>query len=241
MAPTIIVNGDDMGLSRSINGSIALLVRRGLMQSASILVKRDREGFREAIAMARALDGAGAGFGLHLDLDEYFRFDEHGRYGATEEDIVPWYGDIWKERRDDIVGDMERQLAALLDAGIIPSHVDGHHHAHLFPLVLPEVLQLMERHSITRMRFFPEFYRSDASRRRALELLRLHGIRNPDHFIDLSRLMAEGRGMLDSLEGVVEIMAHTDTGDNDLGRVEQHRYLLEGNLGEYRTIPFHDL
>lgn len=240
MAPSIIVNGDDMGLRRSINESVSLLMHRGLMRSASILVKRDSEAFRDAAAIAIDLSGEGvaAGFGLHLDLDEYFLFDEHGRYGAMEDDIVPWYREIWNDRKDEIVADMERQFSALPDAGIRPDHVNGHHHAHLFPPVLPEVLRLMERHSIGRMRFCPSFYRSDASLSRALELLRLHETRCPDHFIDLSRVMAGGRGMLDSLEGVVEIMAHTDIADNNLGRVDQHRFIQEGGLEGYRTMTF---
>ncbi|MBN1534162.1 MAG: ChbG/HpnK family deacetylase [Spirochaetes bacterium] len=242
MPPRIIVNGDDMGLSGSINESIALLMRQGLMSSASILVKRDAEAFRDATAKARALAAElpGVGFGLHLDLDRYFLFDEHGRYGAAEEDIVPWYRDIWSREEEAIVADMERQFATLPGAGIFPDHVDGHHNAHLFPPVLPEVLRLMERYSISGMRFSPSFYRSDATRGEALVLLRRRNVRVPDHFIDLSRIMAEGRGMLDALEGTVEIMAHTDTEDNAMGRVDQYRYLAEGNLGGYEAVSFRD-
>jgi predicted glycoside hydrolase/deacetylase ChbG (UPF0249 family) len=48
--------------------------------------------------------------------------------------------------------ELRAQLSILLDAGIQPTHVDGHLHAHAFTRVFPLVLRIMGEHGIGALR-----------------------------------------------------------------------------------------
>ncbi len=227
MQNSLLINGDDMGLSIPINESIDSLIRAGRMDRASIMVRRGRDPFLHACGIARAIldDGIDARFGLHLDLDHLFRFDECGRYGSNEHDMPEGYREIVEGNLLLIEEEIEEQISALEEEGIAPSHLDGHHHVHLVPEILEISLRAMKKHSISRTRFVPEYYADPARAEHSFVMIRDAGISAPDRFIDLAAVMA-GREQI-SAAGVTEIMAHTCTSDNRMGRVDQYRFLME--------------
>ena len=63
----LIVNADDFGRSESINGGIVQAHERGIVTSASIMVRL--QAARDAAAYAR--EHGKLGLGLHLDLAEW--------------------------------------------------------------------------------------------------------------------------------------------------------------------------
>ncbi len=223
-AVPVIINGDDFGLRPSIHESIAVLIRRGAMTSASILVLRDPASFHAAARACRDYADR-AGFGLHLDLDHWFRFDETRHFGTDESDIDAGYGELVRERRRALHDDIVSQIRTLQDASVPVTHLDGHHHAHLFPGVLEVVVEAMLECGLSRMRFNRAFYRSAESLGRARECVAKNGIRIPDGFVDLADIM-RGDAMPCDDDRIIEVMAHTDTTDNEYGRRDQHHYLL---------------
>lgn len=54
--------------------------------------------------------------------------------------------------RQEVARELRAQLAIMLDAGLQPTHVDGHLHAHAFPGVFPIVLRLLAEHQIPALR-----------------------------------------------------------------------------------------
>src|SRR6202142_4058846 len=82
----LIVNADDFGRSASINQGIIEGHQKGIVTSASLMT--GREGFDEAVKLAKA--NPKLGIGLHLDLDSFFQV-EHGvgRLVAYKDPALP--------------------------------------------------------------------------------------------------------------------------------------------------------
>jgi predicted glycoside hydrolase/deacetylase ChbG (UPF0249 family) len=142
----LVVNADDFGRSSAINQGIIEGHQKGIVTSASLMT--DREGFEEAVRLAKA--NPRLGIGLHLDLDSFFQV-EHGvgRLVAYKDPSLPL---------DAIAKETERQIQKVLSTGLSIHHVDGHHHAHLRPELFATVAALTAKHKIPVIRYFRGFY-----------------------------------------------------------------------------------
>lgn len=228
----IIVNADDFGLRPSINAAVIDLASRGLISSATIMVKGDAAALDEALRFARA-HGGPAGFGLHLDFDDYFHLGEAGRYGAHDGDIDPGYGDTVARRRAELRADLRRQIQTMRSAGVEPTHLDGHHHVHLFlPILAEVVLPVMIDEGLRRLRFSAGFYTMAAAAAAARGLLARAGIATTDWFADLGALMAHGPAAPDGAT-IGEIMTHVEwPGPGaESWRADQYRWLMDRGNG----------
>jgi predicted glycoside hydrolase/deacetylase ChbG (UPF0249 family) len=115
----LIVNADDFGQSPGVNRGVIAAHERGIVTSASLMVRWPAAA--EAAAYARAHPRLGVG--LHLDLGEWVCRD--GSWARRYEVVAP----------DDAAataGELSRQLAAFRRlVGRDPTHLDSHQHAHL--------------------------------------------------------------------------------------------------------------
>ena len=233
----IIVNGDDFGMRDTINESIVELVEAGIMSSATIMVKRDGGAFNRAVREAKRLSNR-ASFGLHLDLDEFFLFDETGHFGNDEYDRAENFQEIISVKKEIIRKDIILQIKSLRGCGITISHIDGHHFIHQFLEVLELIVPLLREQSISAMRFHRDFYRTQDNRERAESIIRKNEVRTPGAFFDLGRIASGTAPAWGS--GIAEVMAHTEIEDHGYGRLGQYHFLRNGGLGGVRAT-FHDL
>lgn len=187
----IIVNADDFGYRTQINKAIIYAYKNGVVRSTSMLVTR--EGFDEAVSLAK--ENPGLGIGLHIDLDKYFDI-EHG-VGA----VKGWIGNI--PSRQIIKDEIKRQIEKFLSAGIKIDHFDSHHHTHLFPEVLSVVIDLCKEYGVDKIRFFDKFGSLQLK-----DSLISNDIKFPEHFI-------EGwyYGNVDENYDICEIMTHPGYGE----------------------------
>lgn len=133
MSRRMIVNADDFGSSAGVNRGIIEAHRRGIVTSASLMVRCPDA--REAAALAAA-DPALA-VGLHVDLGEWHYAD--GAWPARYEVV-----DLTDA--DAIAHEVERQLDRFVGLiGRPPTHVDSHQHVHNDPVVRPIVARLGRR------------------------------------------------------------------------------------------------
>lgn len=116
----LIVNADDFGQSRGVNMGVAIAHERGVVTSASMMVRWDAA--REAAEYARAHPDLSVG--LHVDIGEWaFR---EGRWEMLRE-VVP------RENADLVALDVASQLALFRELmGCDPTHLDSHQHVHHF-------------------------------------------------------------------------------------------------------------
>ncbi len=133
----LIVTADDLGHDAERNRGIFEAHRRGIVTSASILA--NGPAFEDA--MARLGETRSLFVGLHLNLSEwkplarglstlvgpdgFFLGKEGIRTALKKGRVDP--GEIRRE--------VEAQIAKLLDRGIPLTHLDGHQHVHVYPVV----------------------------------------------------------------------------------------------------------
>jgi len=114
----LIVNADDFGQDPGINAGVAQAHERGIVTSASLMVRGS--AVDEAAAYAAA--NPALSMGLHLDLGEWVFRD-----GAWE----PAYVVVDTSDADAVAAELDRQLTAFERLlGRPPTHLDSHQHVH---------------------------------------------------------------------------------------------------------------
>jgi predicted glycoside hydrolase/deacetylase ChbG (UPF0249 family) len=114
----LIVNADDFGLSPGVNEGIIVAHQRGIVTSASLMVRRSSAA--EAVRCAR--DHPELGLGLHVELAEWEFRD--GAWLCVDQAV-----DV--NDRSAVAAEVARQLAAFRNlVGRNPTHLDSHQHVH---------------------------------------------------------------------------------------------------------------
>ncbi len=196
MAPRLIINADDFGLTTGVNRSIAELHQSNALTSATLMATGP--AFDDAVAIARAHPTLGVG--CHIVLTDGVPVSHPDAIptliGADGKTFRPSLLDFVQAllrgaiRYDDIEREALAQIERLQRAGIIVTHVDTHKHTHLFPAVSRPLLSVLERASIPAIRnpFEPAFaqHLAHAGLKRRLQLALLDRLR--PRFDQLSRL-----------------------------------------------------
>ena len=113
----LIVNADDFGQSAGINRGVIAAHERGIVTSASLMVRWPAAA--EAVAYAR--DRRGLSLGIHIDLGEW----------AYRDEWVPVYQVVSTDDASVVADEVARQLAAFVTlVGRPPTHLDSHQHVH---------------------------------------------------------------------------------------------------------------
>jgi predicted glycoside hydrolase/deacetylase ChbG (UPF0249 family) len=159
MAPRLIINADDFGLTPGVNRAIAELHQAKALTSATLMATGG--AFDDAVAIAQA--NPTLGVGCHIVLTD-------GVPASDPQNIPTLLGPDGKTFRpslidflqallrgkisaDDIEREARAQIQKLQRAGIRVTHLDTHKHTHLFSAVCRPLLQLAERLSIPAIRY----------------------------------------------------------------------------------------
>ncbi len=227
----LIVNADDFNTDAPRCRGILEGAARGIVTSTTALANLP---WQEATA-AELKTRFGAGVGVHLNLTK-------GRpLNAGASSLVSGDGEFfakpraWRRalRRRYDPREVEREFAAqiekLLALGLVPSHIDGNNHIHVFPGIAPVVARLAVRYGIGRIRL-PRERRWESSwrwvgKRRFIGLLSRRaqgfftdaGLCAPDHFAGIGFPRPGQRDDLLRLlqvlpAGVTELMCHPGYG-----------------------------
>ena len=138
----LVVNADDFGFAPGVNRGIIEAHDAGTLSSASMMV--NVPAFHEAVSLARARRPR-LGVGLHLNIvfgrpltDAVSLTDARtGNFHSLAE--LARRAITGRVRAADVRRECDAQLRALADAGISPTHLDSHRHAHALPGILPAV------------------------------------------------------------------------------------------------------
>ncbi len=149
----MVINGDDFGFSSGVNRAIVEAYDRGVLTSTSLMVTG--AAFEEAVECARSRPGLAVG--LHLVLaggrsvlppDQIPHLvDRHGYFSEHPE----WAGlryQFNRAARHEIALEIRAQLEKFQQTGLPLSHVDGHLHLHVHPVVLRCLVELAQEFNI---------------------------------------------------------------------------------------------
>ena len=142
----LIVNADDFGLSRSVNRGIIEAAERGILTSASLMVRYPAAS--EAAGYAKT--NRAFSVGLHVDLGEWMY--RNGEWELLYE-VVP------ANDAEMVKAEIEKQLRQFEElVGGPPDHLDSHQHAHRNEPVRGIMMDLAHRLSIPLRECSPEVH-----------------------------------------------------------------------------------
>lgn len=143
----LIVNADDFGLAESVNDGIIASHDFGVLTSASLLAN----GSALAHATASGLQYPGLSLGVHLNLSSGAPVSN----AALVPSLVNERGELYLSpvrlgvallcRRiplEHIRAELRAQVIKIFDAGVTPTHLDGHLHVHVLPQIAPLVIEI---------------------------------------------------------------------------------------------------
>jgi predicted glycoside hydrolase/deacetylase ChbG (UPF0249 family) len=115
---SLVVNADDFGRADPINQAVIVAHERGVVTSASLMVRCDAAA--DAAAYARANDRLSVG--LHVDL---------AQWSYTADGWVPDYEVVPVDDQAAVTDEVERQVRRFEElVGRPPTHLDSHQHVH---------------------------------------------------------------------------------------------------------------
>ncbi|MBN3873996.1 hopanoid biosynthesis-associated protein HpnK [Nostoc sp. JL33] len=142
-----IINGDDFGFSQGVNQAIIKAHKQGILTSTSLMVSADAA--KEAVTLATAHPTLAVG--LHLVLicgrsvlppeqiphlvDKQGNFSNSPFFAGLRYQFV-------KETRQELRQEIRAQLEKYRSTGLSLSHVDGHLHMHMHPVILRILVDL---------------------------------------------------------------------------------------------------
>ncbi|HQG32250.1 MAG TPA: ChbG/HpnK family deacetylase [Deltaproteobacteria bacterium] len=152
MIHSVIVNADDLGLSREINKGISKGMEKGVVSDASLMIEAPCSG--DALEGLKTL-GVGH-IGIHVNIDEQIGWDIHGKERFSRNDLMSMLASedflaVCRER-------VRAQIEKVMSSGLSPTHIDSHHHVHGFPPIFSMILDLAIEYGIPAMRFSADGY-----------------------------------------------------------------------------------
>ena len=247
----LIVNADDLAWAEGVNRGIAEAHRNGIVTSTTILA--NGTAFASAVELVKATPSIGVG--VHLNLSDGKPVsppetvpsivNDRGEFKGGPEALL-----LRVARRNlqlnEVEIEWERQIQKVVNAGIQPTHLDGHKHVHMLPGMFEIVLRLAKRNNIAAVRISHEgsslraalssgekqnipLVMKQGVQARVLKLLardaralaEAPGIASTDYFCGIAQtgeLTIEGmKCLLQNLpEGTTEMMCHPGFMDKEL-------------------------
>jgi len=153
----LIVNADDFGLSREVNAAVVRAFKEGVLTSCSLMVTG--EAFDEAVHLAR--QHSGLGVGLHLVavngrsvlppseipslVDSEGRFPNNPRVAGLKYFFS-------RQARSQLRKELSAQFEKFHATRLPFSHIDGHLHMHVHPVIFRTAIELGALFNVRRMR-----------------------------------------------------------------------------------------
>jgi hopanoid biosynthesis associated protein HpnK len=178
----VIINADDFGVSEEVNEAVIRAYKEGVLTSTSLMVTG--AAFEQAVKIAK--ENPGLAVGIHLvtvvgksvlppsEIPDLV--DGEGNFSNNPTVAGLKYFFSPRARRQ-----LRRELAAQFDkfasTGLPLSHIDGHLHLHVHPVIFNAALELGAKHGARRMRV------PDEERSLALAFDRTHSVRKTIHTV----------------------------------------------------------
>ncbi|GAA6614623.1 hopanoid biosynthesis-associated protein HpnK [Scytonema sp. NUACC26] len=148
-----IINGDDFGLSSGVNQAIIKAHKEGVLTSTSLMVTG--EAFDEAVSLARTHPSLAVGLHLVLVCGRAALPPDQISHLVDSTGNFPYSPSISGLRyqfnrltHEELRREIRAQLEKFRSSGLHLSHVDGHLHMHVHPVVLRILVELAREFNI---------------------------------------------------------------------------------------------
>src|SRR5437763_5882310 len=145
----LIINGDDFGYSEAVNRAIIEAHRAGVLTSASLMV--NERAVDDAVKHAKANPSLAVGLHLALVLGRAALspseiphiVDADGNFTRSSFRAgLNYYFNLASRR--ELRREMRAQFDKFIATGLPFSHVDGHTHLHMHPVIFKTLVELCE-------------------------------------------------------------------------------------------------
>ena len=250
----LIVNADDFGMAPGVNRAIVEAHRTGIVTSTSLLA--NGLAFEEAADAARATPTLAVG--VHLNLTEGRPISDAAHLGTLVTGAGEFVGSpealffrmvAGRVSMDAAERELRAQIERIQDAGIQPTHLDGHQHVHMWPPMFALTARLAAEYGLAGVRSsrerrvgFPGLWRRNGHFRSKILVqagvglglaflavasrgpLEAAGVATPDYFYGVSATGYLDRATLEDVlrdvpDGVSELMCHPGYVDATLEKV----------------------
>lgn len=243
----LIVNADDFGFTEGVTQGILQCMRQGIVTSTTVMANMPfaAESIRRLLAVGHR------SVGIHLNLTSGPAIRMRNSSLTSRNGTFVGAGVLWRHgmlRRlpaEQIELELAAQIETIRSMGIDVSHVDGHHHIHVLPQIVPVVAMLCKRYMIPAVRLpYTNGHRLSLVNRlkwqlvnfyagRARQTFQNYGLKMPDHFVAWygggADTLADLQRTLKAIgTGVTEIAVHPGIDDAALARLDS--YLTERRL-----------
>ena len=141
----LLVNADDFGLSKGVNLGIIEAFKNGIVTSTTLMMNTPE--IEHALALLK--QNATLGMGIHLVAttgrpicnNVPSLIQENGQFHNLGE--IAKYATV-----EDIKKEFICQIERFLSFGIVPTHIDSHHHIHMEEQLLDIVLDLAKQYNL---------------------------------------------------------------------------------------------
>ncbi len=158
-----IIVADDFTMSEGVDESISKLLEQNRIHYTSTLVTSDR--FKNLISNAKQINNIKSKIGLHLDFtfgkavsikEKSLITDDNGYFNKGFIHIL--YLSIIKSKQLQslVAQEIKSQIELLQQIISTPTHIDGHQHIHMIPLIWKTLDKINQQYKIPRIRFINE-------------------------------------------------------------------------------------
>jgi hypothetical protein len=155
-AKRLIINADDLGMSRGITDGILIAHRYGILTSASLMVNMPASEY----AVDRLASTPKLGVGIHLNICQGRPIlsasqvpslvNSEGRFHSPKEMIHRLWR--WRINPQQLEKEFRAQIRWAKDIGLRLTHADSHHHMHIYPAALVPFARALLAEGISRAR-----------------------------------------------------------------------------------------
>lgn len=158
MSDKLIINADDMGMTKGTNRAIIKAFDVGRVTHTSLMTNLDHTA--EAITSIQARPNLSIGIHLNLTygkpiINSSLYCDENGYFNLNYIDLV-LKSITNKIFLKVIKKELEAQITVAINNNIKITHLDSHRHIHMIPSIYKIVYKLSEKYNIPRVRLIKE-------------------------------------------------------------------------------------
>ncbi len=195
----LIVNADDFGISLGVNQGILQAHREGLVTSTTVMANLPLA--QEIVEATKKYPNLGVGIHLNITYGKPVLVaeavpslvNEQGNFRRPE----ICYGQVQPE---EVAAEWRAQLALFQGWGLQPTHLDSHHHVHLWPELLEIAASLAQELEVP-VRAIDDQTRHDFGK---------FNVPTADHFI------GNFYGEIAQVADLIQILHHVDEGVTEL-------------------------